>query len=111
MNHIQLHKELSEVYYGLKNKTISTKEAKEFANIAGKIINNSKGELAAIAMGHTVSVPLLGITEKDVEKVRGVVLPVEKGISSVENKGFAFIGKEDSKKGRDENPYAVLKDM
>ena len=70
MNHKELHKMLSEDFKNLRSGKLSPQKAREIFNGAGKIINNCKNELQAIAMGLNVDVPLLGIKQAQVEKNR-----------------------------------------
>lgn len=70
MNHIELHKDMSDAFKKLKAGQYKPQLAKEIFNGAGKIINNAKTEIEAIKMGFIVEVPLLEITTDDVKKSR-----------------------------------------
>jgi hypothetical protein len=63
MNHLQLHREMSDVFHKLKKGTLNPQQAKELNNCAGKILKNAVIELKAIQMGFGVDVPLLAIKQ------------------------------------------------
>lgn len=46
----ELRAELSSVFDGLKNGTIQHKDAAEFANLAGKMINSAKVQIEYFAL-------------------------------------------------------------
>lgn len=56
----ELVSELSDNYAGIKNKTLALKDAKELANMAGKIINGCKTQVMYNAfMGVKEPIPFL----------------------------------------------------
>ena len=69
MNHIQLHKLLSETLIGLKKGTIDPSLAKQIFNGGGKIIANCRNELIAAHMGIEIEIPLLEISKKESAKL------------------------------------------
>jgi len=46
----ELRIQLSEIFMGLKNGTIQAKDASEFANLAGKMINSAKVQVEYYAL-------------------------------------------------------------
>lgn len=70
MDHKELHKCLSEDFKALRAGKLSPQKAREIFNGAGKIINNCKNELAAISMGISVDVPLLGVKQLQIDKIK-----------------------------------------
>lgn len=69
MNHIELHKELSDTFKKLKSGKVDPKLAKEIFNGAGKIIANCKKELIAANLGIEIEIPLLEITKEESKKL------------------------------------------
>lgn len=82
MDHKELHNFLSQDFKDLRSGKLSPQKAREIFNGAGKIINNCKNELQAIAMGLNCDVPLLGIKQVEVKKNR-------KQIDKYKNKGLS----------------------
>ena len=49
-NVTELRNQLSEIFYGLRSKTIDHRDASQFANLAGKMISSSKVQLEYYAL-------------------------------------------------------------
>lgn len=69
MNHIQLHRLLSETLLELKKGKIEPQMAKTIFNGAGKIIQNARNEIIAANMGVPIEIPLLGISKRESVKL------------------------------------------
>lgn len=68
MDHVELHRHLSESFTKLKSGILKPQLAKEIFNGAGKMINLAKAELTAIDMGAEIEVPLLGLRKGEIKK-------------------------------------------
>lgn len=69
MNHVEAHNKMSTMLEKLERGQVKPQFAKEVFNGYGKLMANTKNELAAINMGFPVEVPMLGIKQIDAEEL------------------------------------------